>query len=165
MKVEKIYFDLDDTLADFSLGIKEICGLEPVPQDQASAGQDEAMWEGIRKAGDFYYRLKECEKGMDLFRRLRAIYGEKVEILSAVPKPKRGILTAENDKRRWVSEHLGDEVTVNIVHDAGEKISYVTSAESILIDDLEKNVNAWNQAGGTAFQIQKNQVENILVFC
>lgn len=33
MKIRKIYFDMDGVLADFSKGIKVLCGIEPISQN------------------------------------------------------------------------------------------------------------------------------------
>ena len=159
MTVEKIYFDLDDTLADFSLGIREICGIEPVTQGNSNPVQDDAMWEAVKNAEHFYLRLKECSPGMELFRKMRELYGNMVEILSAVPKARRGILTAEEDKRQWVREHIGEDIRVNITYSAEEKTKYACSEGCILIDDYGKNVISWRNAGGTAVRFLKKDTE------
>lgn len=33
MEVRNIFFDMDEVLADFSRGVREIVGIEPPPQD------------------------------------------------------------------------------------------------------------------------------------
>lgn len=154
--VKKIYFDMDDTIADFSLGLKEICSMEPVLQDQSTDEQDNAMWAAVRKAGDFYYRLKECAPGMELLRKLRVKYGDRVEILSAVPKAKRGIVSAEEDKRRWVAEHIDSSLIVNIVHSAEEKKAFIKGEGYFLVDDLAKNIDGWRNAGGVGIWFLKD---------
>ena len=42
-------------------------------------------------------------------------YGDKCEILTGVPKPRRGITTAGDDKIKWVRRLLSNDVVVNIV--------------------------------------------------
>lgn len=155
MEVVKIYFDMDDTIADFSRGLVEICGMEPVYQDMLTTEQDEAMWNAIKDAGDFYYRLKECEPGMELLRQLREKYGDKVEILTAIPKEKRGIVSAASDKRRWVEEHIGTDIKVNIALSAADK-KLMSGPGRFLVDDLIKNINAWRAAGGVGILFSKD---------
>ena len=100
-EVEKIYFDMDGVLADFERGVREICGIEPPPQPQdlneeekmARKADDDKMWELIRKTGDFYYRLELMPGAKELFNAVYATYGDKVEILTGVPKEKRQRLT------------------------------------------------------------------------
>jgi len=159
MEIQKIYFDMDDTIADFSRGILEICGFEPVAQDKSTPEYDDKMWGAIKAAGHFYARLEEVEPGMKLFKRLRDQYGDKVEILTAVPKAHRGIVTAESDKRSWIDEHIGKEVVLNIAHAADDKKDYAKNAGCILIDDLKKNIDMWRCAGGTGIHFLKDDAE------
>lgn len=156
MEVNKIYFDLDDTLAEFSKGLYDICGLDPVPQDCATPEQDDAMWAAIRDSNHFYYHLEEHTPGIKLFNKLRAQYGDKVEILSAVPKEKRGIVHAEEDKRNWVKEHLGKDVVTNITYTSKDKKQYCKGPGHFLIDDLGKNISSWQEAGGVGIQYNKD---------
>ena len=62
MTVKKIYIDMDGVLADFDRGLKEFCGLEPIRQKNFGPGAKE------------------------MFDTLYEKYGDKVEILSAIPK-------------------------------------------------------------------------------
>ena len=81
-----------------------------------------------------------------------AIYGKyksRCEILTGVPKPERGIVTVGPDKTEWTRRELSSRVKVNIVL-RKEKIRYCKGPESILIDDYEKNIREWQEAGGTA---------------
>jgi len=159
MEVKKIYFDMDDTIADFSRGLIEICGLEPISQDKSTPEQDDAMWAAVRDAGDFYYRLEECTPGMDFLKTLRSIYGSKVEILTAIPKAKRGIVSAEYDKRRWVAEHIDDKMVVNIAYSADEK-KQLAGDGCFLVDDLKKNIDSWREAGGIGIWFLKDDEDS-----
>ena len=149
MTVGKIYFDMDSVLADFNRGVRELCGMEPQdPSGEMNAELDDEMWRRIKKAGHFYDRLELMPGAKEMFDRLWEKYGDKCEILTGVPKPKRGIPEAGDDKTAWVRRLLSKDIKVNIVLRA-EKIEKCTGPEAILIDDLEKTIREWRELGGT----------------
>ena len=102
MDIKKIYFDMDGVLADFDRGVRELCGLESVPQDRERPGKDDAMWAAIRETGHFYDRLELMPGAKKMFDTVYGKYGERCEILTGIPKPRRGITTAGEDKISWV---------------------------------------------------------------
>ena len=146
MEPEKIYFDMDGVLVDFFRGIRELCGIEPSDQNNMSKEQDEAMFAAMRKVDHFYLQLKPMPGALELLKELCQRYGDRVEILSAIPKPERGILHAKEDKLQWVKEFIGD-IKVNIVL-RKEKQDYAGKGR-ILIDDTERNIREWEEAGGS----------------
>ena len=156
MEVNKIYFDMDGVLADFKRGVKEICGIEAPeqPQDASEAemaekkAADDQMWELIREAGNFYDRLELMPGAKEMFDAVYGKYGDKCEILTAVPKPERHIDSAGTDKEAWVKRLLSENIEVNIVV-RKEKIERSGKKGNILIDDLQKNIDEWTAAGGT----------------
>lgn len=157
MEVKKIFFDMDGVLADFGRGVEELCGLD-------RDCDDDLMWEAIKNVENYYDRLEWIPTGKDMIRYAVDKYGVSVvEILSAIPKPKRGIVTAEDDKRSWIAREFPD-MKVNIVLRAEKKV-YCTGKDCILIDDLKNNIEEWEACGGTgiwcndaanAFEILKN---------
>lgn len=148
MTIKKIYFDLDGVLADFDRGLIELCGMEPLNQETRTPENDDRMWEAIKEVGHFYNKLEPMPGAIELFGTLRAKYGDAVEILSGIPKPKRGIDTAAEDKVDWSHRVLDPELIVNIGLREDKK-KYVNGPEYILIDDLQKNIDEWNAGGGT----------------
>ena len=149
MTVGKIYFDMDGVLADFNRGIRELCGMEaPSPDGVEDALLHDRMWKKIREVGKFYDKLELMPGAKEMFDRLWEKYGDKCEILTGVPKPKRGIPEAGDDKTAWVRRLLSKDIKVNIVLRA-EKIEKCTGPEAILIDDLEKTIREWRELGGT----------------
>lgn len=144
----KIYFDMDGVLADFSRGVEELCGITALDQAHRKEADDDAMWGAIKNVEHFYNRLELMPGAKELFSFAYNNYPGAVEILSGIPKPKRGILTSAEDKTEWIHRIFSDEVKVNIVF-REEKKKYVLGKESILIDDLEKNINEWEESGGT----------------
>lgn len=148
MVVRNIYFDMDSVLADFFRGLRELCGIEPIPQEYATKEYDDNMWESIRNVGNYYDKLELMPGAKKLFDAVYSKYGDKCEILTAVPKPKRNIPEAGDDKKKWVKRLLSDKVKVNIVT-REEKPGYCKGKDSILIDDLPGNIEEWEKNGGT----------------
>ena len=146
MTVQKIYFDMDGVLADFARGVKELCHMEAPPHD-APKEVDDLMWAKISAIGNFYDRLELMPGSKEMFDRIYKAYGRKVEILTGVPKPDKGIPTAGKDKTTWVRRLLSDKVEMNIVL-RKEKKNYCFGKGCILIDDLEKNIREWEEQGG-----------------
>jgi phosphoglycolate phosphatase-like HAD superfamily hydrolase len=149
--IEKIYFDMDGVLADFNRGIRELCHMEPSVQDAQCKTADDEMWEAVRRVGHFYDKLEPMPGAVEMFTRLHEKYGDKCEILSGIPKPHRGIITSGEDKTAWAHRILSEDLVVNIVL-REEKQNYAKGAGYILIDDLEKNIKEWNDAGGTGIR-------------
>lgn len=150
MEVEKIFFDMDGVLADFDRGVIEICGLEPIPQNKKPyVDSDYAeLWKGVREAGHFYDSLNLVPGAKELFDAVYEKYGDKCELLTGIPKPKRGVETAREDKVKWTRRVLSKDVKINLVY-REEKPNYCKGKNCILIDDLETNINEWIAMGGT----------------
>jgi phosphoglycolate phosphatase-like HAD superfamily hydrolase len=160
MEIQKIYFDMDGVLADFDRGIRELCHMEPAAnQAENSKAADDAMWEAVRAVGHFYDKLEPMPGALEMFEILHERYGDRCEILTGIPKPHRGILTSGEDKTNWAHRVLSDKLKVNVVL-REEKKNYAKNRGYILIDDLERNINEWNEAGGTG--IRFNGVEEVL---
>ena len=143
----KIYFDMDGVLSDFERGVAELCGLEPRPQGKNSPEEDDQMFEAIRKVEHFYDRLKPLPGAVELFQEAWKQYGDDCQILTGIPKPHRGIFTAEEDKREWVRRFISPDVIVNVVL-RKEKSQFCTGPDCILVDDFIANIRAWEKAGG-----------------
>ena len=146
MEIRKIYFDLDGVMADFDRGVYELCGMDAFSHEDDKS--DDIMWLRIKEVGPFYDKLELMPGAKELFDDLYAKYGDKCEILSGIPKPRRGITTAGEDKISWVRRMLSKNVKVNIVYKE-DKPDYCTGEDCILIDDLPANIRAWEDMGGT----------------
>ena len=147
--IEKIYFDMDGVLADFERGVKEICGIIPPSQNAKhhKPGDDDEMWERIKQEPHFYNLLEFMPGAKDMFDAVYDRYGQKCEILTGIPKEKRGIVFAAEDKTKWVHRLLSDEIKVNIVY-REDKPQFCTGAGCVLIDDMERNIRDWTAHGG-----------------
>ena len=150
MSMKKIYFDMDGVLADFKRGVKELAGFQMTGADQDAVMRDEddAMWEAISSVEHFYDRLEPLPNGIEMFRFAQENYPGIVEVLTGIPKPKRGIINAGEDKISWVKRILGEDIPVHIVFKEDKK-NYCKGKDYILIDDRRTNIEEWEEAGGT----------------
>ena len=150
MEVKKIYFDMDGVLADFERGVRELCGLEPISQNvkDNDSTEEDNMWRAIKEVGHFYNKLEFMPGAKEMFDAVYGRYGDKCEILTGIPKPKRGIESSGEDKKAWMKRLLSSDIKVNIVY-REEKQRFCTGKDCILIDDLEKNIKEWEAMRGT----------------
>ena len=152
MEIKKIFFDMDGVLADFDRGVIELCGMQPTLQgDEWRPGMDDPMWAKVRTIDHYYDKLEPLPGAVEMFKTIYEKYGDKCEILTGIPKPKRGVLTAGEDKIKWVRRLLSQDIVVNIVY-REEKPNYCTGKDWILIDDLKKNIEEWENNGGTGIR-------------
>ena len=147
MEIKKIYFDMDCVLADFYRGVEELCGINIEELDKVPEMRDEKMWDAIREIDHFYDKLEIMEDAREMFEMVFEKYGDRVEILSAIPKPKRRIQNAKEDKILWIRRLFDENIVINIVY-TEEKKDYCLGEGYILIDDNEKTINSWNEKGG-----------------
>lgn len=134
--VKRIYFDLDGVLADFDRGVIELAGFDRNGATVNSDVKDDAMWQAIAGVTNFYDKLEFMPGAKKLFDTICEMYGDKVEILTGIPKPKRNIPTAAEDKTNWVHRVLGAEIKVNTVL-REEKKSFCTGSGCIRLDDFK----------------------------
>lgn len=147
--IQKIYIDMDGVLADFDRGVEELCGVaRPEPGRSRTKENDDLMWERMRSVEHFYDRLEPMAGAVEMFNKLWEKYGSRVEILSGIPRPARGIITAGEDKICWAHRVLSPDLKVNIVYRA-EKANFCKGKDFILIDDLVINIKEWEANGGT----------------
>lgn len=147
--IEKIYFDMDGVLADFDRAAAGYCGLPSLLPGQVRTGeQDELMWAAIKEVPHFYDRLEPMPGAVSMFRKVCGSFPGKVEILTGIPKPKRGMTTCGEDKIAWTRRFLSEDIKVNLVY-REQKKDYCKGPGYILIDDREETVKHWRSAGGT----------------
>ena len=148
MRTERIFFDMDGVLADFDNGVRALCRMEPVPQNEKRyPGYDDILWEHVKQVDHFYDLLQPMEGAVELFHRVYDRYGDRVEILTGIPKPRRGINTAKEDKIAWVKRVLSDRVVIHTVY-REQKKDFCTGEGCVLIDDLKTTIRDWRIRGG-----------------
>ena len=157
MEIKKIYFDMDGVLADFDRGTKELANFENISQNEKRPKDfDDKLWEALKKVPHFYWQLEPMPGAIELFRQIYEEFGDKCEILTGIPKPERGIVTAKEDKEKWVAKYLSEDVKVHAVL-RKDKVNYCTGKDCILIDDYLKNVNEWEKNGGTGIAFENSE--------
>lgn len=135
-----IYFDLDGVLADFKGFIFQKFG-RPF---------ESSMWLEIHEKFPRLYRdLEPIPKMVEVFKDMKRC--NDVKILTALPS-RVTFEFAEEDKRQWCKEHLGD-VEVIVSKNSFSKQFQCTGNGEILIDDNEMNVSQWNAAGGVGLLV------------
>ena len=145
----KIYLDMDGVLADFDGAAREFCGLAQLrPGYRKTKEEDALMWTKLKEVPHFYDRLEPMDGALEMYRNITECFPGNVEILTGIPKPKRGLTTAGEDKINWAHRYLSSDLKVNIVY-REQKTDFCTGPESILIDDFEDNIELWRSAGGT----------------
>ncbi|MCR5654791.1 MAG: hypothetical protein K6G07_04045 [Lachnospiraceae bacterium] len=148
-EVHRLYLDMDGVLADFDEGVQRILHLPIIKQGTKTPEEDNEMYGRMREVGNYYDMLYPMPGAVEMFEKIYGELEEKCEILTGIPKPSRGIDTAGPDKISWMKRLLSDRVVMNIVL-RKEKILYCRGPEDILIDDYEKNLKEWDEAGGTS---------------
>ena len=145
----RVYIDMDGVLADFERGVRELCHMEPQAQNgKRDVKADDLMWDALRKVDHFYDKLEIMPGAKEMFDLIYRKYGDRCEILTGIPKPERGIITAGEDKIAWTKRNPSESVKVNIVL-RKEKMLFCKDANSVLIDDRAKTIRDWKDAGGT----------------
>lgn len=143
-----IYFDMDGVLADFDRGVRELCHREPLDQSTSTEADNDALWAAVRQVPHFYGQLEPIPGSLEMLRTLYEEIGDRCQILTGIPKPRRSIEHAGEDKVAWIHRLVSEDMQVHIVY-REEKRQYCTGPQDILVDDYDKNIREWQAAGGT----------------
>lgn len=134
-----LYVDMDGVLTDFDQQAADLFG---VPRDEAQKYMEEhpkKAWFKIDHAGsDFWSEMPWMPDGKELWQKI-AIH--RPTILSSPSKHQ----TSLTGKKEWIGENIGD---IPIIL-SSDKAQYAHDDCCVLIDDREKNIKAWEDAGGT----------------
>lgn len=139
LMARRLYLDLDGVMADFDAHFPKTFGL-----DHRSMANN-AMWATINAHPTYFRDMPPCPGAIEFFRDIEHL---SPTILTACPKT--NYAHAATQKRSWVREHLGHDVTVLPVAGGRFKPLFIHAPGDILIDDFERNAVAWDAAGGVA---------------
>ena len=134
-----VFLDLDGVMADFDAHFHATFGL-----DHKSLADDE-MWERINAHPSYFRDMPPMPGALEFF---TAIAPLNPIILTACPRT--NYAHAARQKREWVREHLGEDVMVLPVMGGHNKPLFMHRRGDVLIDDFERNADAWTKAGGVA---------------
>lgn len=133
--------DMDGVLADFDRAVLERLGAEKGSMPKGK------MWGAIKRYNDevapWFYTLPMMPDAMELWEFANKHF-ENVQILTASGSTPAD---APTQKMNWIVDHLGEDVKVNVVGAGREKAAFA-SQFSILVDDRQKVVTPFVEAGG-----------------
>ena len=138
MKKRELFIDIDGCIANFCKSASELLGIDPDWATWNCPAGDKNMWRAIDKAGeDFWVNLEP----LPYFKELTSITKDFILLTSPGRHP-----SCASGKTKWIQRHFGTNFRRYIIC-ASDK-SLCCRPGDILIDDSEKNIKDWNEAGG-----------------
>ena len=159
MNKVNVFLDLDGCVADFPKLLESLYGTADYDaiRDKIGAGN---LWKELGQIDHLFLNLEPMPNFNTLFNYLNSLFLsrkiDRFEILTSIPRPTDKLHTAREDKIDWVRKYLDSYIPVNIVVGGTEKAKYVRSKYDVLIDDLPRNIEEWNKAGGTGILFTNN---------
>ena len=148
-----VYLDLDGVMVDFNAKIVEMFGKSYEDLDRNE------LWSKLGTVDHLYLNLDPMPNYLTLFNYLKAKQDKgliNLEILTSLPYSTNKLVTSKEDKIAWVKKYLDPAIKVNAVVGGVKKAKYVKNSTDILIDDTDKNITAWNNAGGRGILFKNN---------
>jgi hypothetical protein len=157
MKISTIHLDMDGVIANFDGYIKQVTGKTC---DELNAGCSMAAHTNDDRTDPVFRVMKEHINEHDMFFQLEPFdieewieivsvvrsRGFRVELLSAAPSD--GLLAKSREQKiRWAAKHNLEVDDIIILPSASLKKKYARHT-TLLIDDYEKNVRGYANAGG-----------------
>jgi len=147
-----IYLDLDGVFADFKKRFKEIVHFD-YETDPAGA------WKRLDQVDHLFLTLEPFPGALQFFNKI-AETGVPRKMLTACPRRTGKLVTAAEDKAEWVARYLSPRIEVICTDGWTGKAAYARP-DAILIDDMQRNIDAWQAAGGIG--IRHTSEENTLM--
>lgn len=143
-KVKRIFIDMDGVLADFIRGVEmpQYLG-EPLTNDDAGHTTYDIRKEELTNKR-LFANLPPMVDMYDLLAYVRHC-DVPWEILTAAGEVNRELVVF--DKNEWIKRYVDPTVPVTCTFTGTQKAAYAYEG-SVLIDDRQKNIDAWENAGG-----------------
>lgn len=134
----RYYLDLDGVVADFDAHFPKTFGVDH--RDLA----DDAMWLAINGHPSYFRDMPPMPGALEFMATIAPL---DPSVLTACPKSNYAHVAGQ--KREWVRQYQ-PAFTVLPVLGGINKPLFMHAAGDVLIDDLERNTDAWQEAGGIA---------------
>ncbi len=148
------FLDMDGVLVDLDRKIQEIFGT-----DYNKIDNKNYLWDKLGDIDHLFLNLEPMPHYRTLFNYLKSleqIGSIHLEILTSLPYSTNKLVTAKQDKIDWVRKYLDPDIVVNTVVGGAKKRNFVKHPTDILLDDMPRNIDAWNDAGGTGILFKNN---------
>lgn len=137
-----VALDSDGVLAHFEQKVCEINGVDCM--SKVSRGR---VWSSIghfdKTVMPFFESLDKMDDADRLVEFVRANFINHFILTACGYTPKDGA----EQKKRWYAKHYGPEMVVKVVTGSRDKATFA-SPTTILVDDREKSIGPWVEAGG-----------------
>lgn len=161
-----IALDLDGVMADFEKGVETMFDMSIPPKktiDPTEINTRNIIFNLISDMGSKFWENLEMMPDATMLYDFIKNHCEDFFVLTAYPKT--NTQAAIDGKMVWCQKHLNIDVSPKnfICCKAVEKQNYINhlNKPAILIDDMIKNINQWEQKGGTAIH-HKNSLSTII---
>jgi len=137
----KLFVDMDGVLANFDKHFEKLSGGSK-PWEFLEDHSKNELWSIIKSDPRYFRDLEWMPDGQELW---NAVKDFNPIILTS---PAKDMEYCESDKKKWVEEKIGEDIEVIFSHSKGD----YADTNSILIDDMDKNLIPWQEAGGIAIK-------------
>lgn len=133
-----IYVDSDGVCADFEAYYEEAF------KHRHDSVADAEMWKNINAHGQFFANLPLIPGTLEFIKNFQLTHD--VVILTACPKS--DYQRAALQKKAYFKAHVDPNLIVLPVLGGKNKFLFMQKPGDVLIDDFDKNIVPWNEAGG-----------------
>lgn len=161
-----VFLDMDGVMVNLDQKIREVFGT-----NYEKISDKNYLWSVLGDIDHLFLHLEPMPYYKTLFSYLQSL--ERIgtihlEILTSLPYSTDKLVTAREDKIAWVRKYLDPDIPVNTVVGGHLKAKYIEHDSDILIDDMPRNIDVWNKAGGTGILYLNNadtiaRLSNILI--
>lgn len=139
-----IYLDMDGVLADFE-------GWAARQFGDWRKEIESPNWGRFSEFPNLFELLPVMDGAVELYQTCVEVIGDKnqVQILTALPnRAEISMLDAAKHKTEWARKNISPDIRVHFGPYAQHKMLHVRHKHDILIDDIGRNVDQWESAGG-----------------